>query len=109
MQYKDAYITFFLTIITGFFSQTGIRHANINCKSCGNNSRSGGAAGLSGIFGIRWNCSNCLDVDLCTPCYMAEKHDTSHLFWRIDRTNETSGKNIDDPYTLNPRFPTWGT
>ena len=45
------------------------------------------------ISGIRWSCSVCSvtsqnSYDLCTACYMADKHDVTHQFWRIETTNK---------------------
>ncbi|XP_067658953.1 E3 ubiquitin-protein ligase MIB2-like isoform X2 [Haliotis asinina] len=37
----------------------------------------------SGPTGIRWKCSKCTDYDLCTLCYMADRHDVTHAFLRI--------------------------
>jgi hypothetical protein len=61
----------------------------VSCKTCTNPPKADGSGGISGI---RWNCCICADVDLCTACYFSDKHDTSHIFWRLDRANETSGK-----------------
>ena len=42
------------------------------------------------ISGIRWTCSLCSvtssnsSYDICTSCYMSDKHDVSHPFWRIE-------------------------
>ncbi|KAG0711656.1 E3 ubiquitin-protein ligase MIB2 [Chionoecetes opilio] len=36
------------------------------------------------IAGIRWECSSCFDYDLCTICYMGDKHDLSHPFIRYE-------------------------
>ena len=101
---KFLYVIHKQPLRTKQFFVAGIRHNTITCKSCGNNAKN--AVSSSGIFGIRWNCSNCSDVDLCTPCYMSEKHDTSHIFWRIDRTAEASGTNgatISSPWILSSR------
>lgn len=79
----------------------GVRHANICCKTCGNNSlnnpRSSEVGQQNGIYGLRWNCSGCADVDLCTNCYMGDRHDVTHAFWRLDRSSESSG------VLMNPR------
>ena len=32
--------------------------------------------------GFCWTCAHCDDYDLCTACYMADKHDTKHAFVR---------------------------
>ncbi|XP_046558776.1 E3 ubiquitin-protein ligase mind-bomb-like isoform X1 [Haliotis rubra] len=40
------------------------------------------------IAGIRWKCSKCTDFDLCTLCYMEERHDVTHAFLRsLTRTS----------------------
>jgi E3 ubiquitin-protein ligase mind-bomb len=59
-------------------SSSGIKHDHIKCISCME----------SGIYGIRWICSDCLinenlNINLCTPCYMADKHDIKHKFFRM--------------------------
>ncbi|KAG1675099.1 E3 ubiquitin-protein ligase MIB2 [Nymphon striatum] len=58
-------------------AQIGIKHPNIICDSCHRH----------GIAGIRWKCSKCFDFDLCTPCFMADKHDLSHPFKRYEDPN----------------------
>ncbi|CAG0880694.1 unnamed protein product [Cyprideis torosa] len=55
----------------------GVRHSNISCSSC--RSR--------GIIGMRWKCVTCYDCDLCTRCYMNNKHDLAHNFRRFDSPN----------------------
>ena len=45
------------------------------------------------ISGIRWSCSVCSltsrnSYDLCTTCYMSDKHDINHTFWRIETSNK---------------------
>ncbi|KAH9495556.1 E3 ubiquitin-protein ligase mib2 [Bulinus truncatus] len=37
------------------------------------------------ISGIRWKCLDCENYDLCSPCYNADKHDTTHSFARLDK------------------------
>ncbi|XP_046558772.1 E3 ubiquitin-protein ligase MIB2-like isoform X1 [Haliotis rubra] len=51
----------------------GVRHTKI-CDACTEN----------GIMGIRWKCSVCDDIDLCSVCYVTDKHDLTHPFLRID-------------------------
>uniref|UniRef100_A0AAY5EW96 E3 ubiquitin-protein ligase MIB2 n=1 Tax=Electrophorus electricus TaxID=8005 RepID=A0AAY5EW96_ELEEL len=51
-------------------AQIGVRHSNIICDSCKKH----------GIMGMRWKCKVCFDYDLCTHCYMNNKHDLSHAF-----------------------------
>lgn len=55
----------------------GVKHPNIICDSCCK----------QGISGTRWKCGRCYDFDLCTQCYMADKHDLSHPFLRFDTPN----------------------
>lgn len=52
----------------------GVRHSNIICDSCKKH----------GIMGMRWKCKVCFDYDLCTHCYMNNKHDLSHTFERYE-------------------------
>ncbi|GAB6018437.1 hypothetical protein CHUAL_000145 [Chamberlinius hualienensis] len=54
----------------------GVKHPNIICNACKKH----------GLAGIRWKCIKCYDFDLCTQCYMADKHDLSHTFLRIEHT-----------------------
>ncbi|MBN3282741.1 MIB2 ligase, partial [Polyodon spathula] len=55
-------------------AQIGVRHSNIICDSCKKH----------GIMGMRWKCKVCFDYDLCTQCYMNNKHDLSHNFERYE-------------------------
>lgn len=55
-------------------STPGVRHSNIICDSCKKH----------GIMGMRWKCKVCFDYDLCTQCYMNNKHDLSHAFERYE-------------------------
>uniref|UniRef100_A0A3Q3QFM3 E3 ubiquitin-protein ligase MIB2 n=1 Tax=Monopterus albus TaxID=43700 RepID=A0A3Q3QFM3_MONAL len=55
-------------------AQIGVRHSNIICDSCKKH----------GIMGMRWKCKVCFDYDLCTQCYMSNKHDLSHAFERYE-------------------------
>ncbi|XP_023209720.1 E3 ubiquitin-protein ligase MIB2-like [Centruroides sculpturatus] len=54
----------------------GIKHPNIICDACRKH----------GIAGMRWKCNRCYDFDLCTQCYMSEKHDLTHPFLRLETT-----------------------
>lgn len=54
-------------------SPTGRRHLDTICESCNE----------SPIYGIRWKCMLCLNVDLCSSCYHGDKHCLSHPFLRI--------------------------
>ena len=38
--------------------------------------------GRCGIFGFRWSCRQCNDVDLCSKCYHTKFHDVNHEFVR---------------------------
>ena len=35
------------------------------------------------IHGIRWKCAECINYDLCSTCYMSDKHHLRHRFYRI--------------------------
>ncbi|CAL1537012.1 unnamed protein product, partial [Lymnaea stagnalis] len=37
-----------------------------------------------GFAGYKWSCSVCPGYSLCSPCYMSDKHDTSHTFFRFE-------------------------
>ncbi|VDD77554.1 unnamed protein product [Mesocestoides corti] len=54
-------------------SPTGRRHLDTICEGCNE----------SPIYGIRWKCMLCLNVDLCSSCYHGDKHCLSHPFLRI--------------------------
>ncbi|XP_052213895.1 E3 ubiquitin-protein ligase MIB2-like isoform X2 [Dreissena polymorpha] len=60
----------------------GIKHQNIICDGCKG----------SGIQGMRWKCTKCHDFDLCTLCYMADKHDPAHSFQRFDTASSKGVK-----------------
>ncbi|CAB0015221.1 unnamed protein product [Nesidiocoris tenuis] len=64
----------------------GIRHPSIVCNSCRR----------QGIAGLRFQCFQCNDYDLCIFCYMDDKHDKSHPFIRHDSPTAS-------PVTLPPR------
>ncbi|XP_030842383.1 E3 ubiquitin-protein ligase MIB2-like [Strongylocentrotus purpuratus] len=67
----------------------GVNHVHITCDSCS----------MNPIAGIRWKCSDqsCPDYDLCTPCYMNDKHDLTHRFTRFTSRKETGTQ-------VTPRF-----
>ncbi|XP_053546518.1 E3 ubiquitin-protein ligase MIB2 isoform X2 [Bombina bombina] len=67
-------------------AQTGVRHPNIICDCCKKH----------GIRGMRWKCKVCFDYDLCTQCYMNNKHDLSHAFERYETAHSR-------PVILSPR------
>nr|XP_027212420.1 E3 ubiquitin-protein ligase MIB2-like isoform X1 [Penaeus vannamei] len=55
----------------------GVKHPKHICDGCKRQA----------IAGIRWKCNHCYDYDLCTTCYMADKHDLSHAFVRYENVN----------------------
>uniref|UniRef100_F6ZI07 E3 ubiquitin-protein ligase MIB2 n=1 Tax=Monodelphis domestica TaxID=13616 RepID=F6ZI07_MONDO len=55
-------------------AQIGVRHPNIICDCCKKH----------GLRGMRWKCRVCFDYDLCTQCYMNNKHDLAHSFERYE-------------------------
>ncbi|XP_063799074.1 E3 ubiquitin-protein ligase MIB2 isoform X2 [Pseudophryne corroboree] len=67
-------------------AQTGVRHPNIICDCCKKH----------GIRGMRWKCKVCFDYDLCTQCYMNNKHDLTHAFERYETAHSR-------PVMLTPR------
>ncbi|XP_061113843.1 E3 ubiquitin-protein ligase MIB2 isoform X3 [Conger conger] len=67
-------------------AQIGVRHSNIICDSCDKH----------GIMGMRWKCKVCFDYDLCTQCYMNNKHDLAHAFERYETAHS-------QPVILVPR------
>lgn len=56
---------------------SGVKHSGVQCNSCGQKE----------VTGIRWKCVNCPDYELCTPCYMAAKHNLEHEFDRKEKDN----------------------
>ncbi|VDI23404.1 Hypothetical predicted protein [Mytilus galloprovincialis] len=71
-------------------SLTGAKHTlpGVLCESCQANP----------LRGIRWKCLNCDFYNLCTVCYMKDKHDVSHIFRRIQ--NEDA-KGVEMPPRLD--------
>ncbi|XP_012920592.1 E3 ubiquitin-protein ligase MIB2 isoform X2 [Heterocephalus glaber] len=67
-------------------AQIGIRHPNIICDCCKKH----------GLRGMRWKCRVCFDYDLCTQCYMHNKHDLTHAFERYETAHSR-------PVMLGPR------
>lgn len=53
-------------------SITGICHDNSVCSGCGQ----------TPIYGIRWHCGDCPNVDLCSVCYHDDRHNIRHRFCR---------------------------
>ncbi|KAJ1074357.1 hypothetical protein K5549_001052 [Capra hircus] len=64
----------------------GVRHPNIICDCCKKH----------GLRGMRWKCRICFDYDLCTQCYMHNKHDLAHAFERYETAHSR-------PVMLSPR------
>nr|XP_039250524.1 E3 ubiquitin-protein ligase MIB2-like isoform X1 [Styela clava] len=58
---------------------SGVKHFNKRCDGCGRR----------GIKGIRWQCTQCDDYDLCTKCYMDNVHNLQHKFRRFLSNNST--------------------
>ncbi|CAL1544049.1 unnamed protein product, partial [Lymnaea stagnalis] len=54
--------------------QCGESLCPVTCTSCGEQE----------IAGFRWKCAFCPATDLCTWCYMSDKHDISHMFIRYE-------------------------
>ncbi|XP_031790708.1 E3 ubiquitin-protein ligase MIB2 isoform X3 [Piliocolobus tephrosceles] len=67
-------------------AQIGARPPNIICDCCKKH----------GLRGMRWKCRVCLDYDLCTQCYMHNKHELAHAFDRYETAHSR-------PVTLSPR------
>ncbi|XP_070259957.1 E3 ubiquitin-protein ligase MIB2 isoform X4 [Myotis yumanensis] len=67
-------------------AQIGVRHPNIICDCCKKH----------GLRGMRWKCRVCADYDLCTQCYLNNKHDLAHAFERYETAHSR-------PVTLSPR------
>ncbi|RWS07269.1 E3 ubiquitin-protein ligase MIB2-like protein, partial [Dinothrombium tinctorium] len=55
----------------------GVRHPNMFCNACKKH----------GIAGMRWKCLDCENYNLCTSCYMSDKHDLNHVFARFETNN----------------------
>ncbi|KAL5015310.1 hypothetical protein ScPMuIL_009580 [Solemya velum] len=68
----------------------GVKHPIIMCDACKQQP----------IQGMCWRCTKCRDFDLCTLCYMADRHDTSHSFLRID-TVTTKGVKVGKRNSAN--------
>lgn len=79
-------------------AQIGIIHYGITCIYCDSRSSNTTATtnttangtnvslngGTSYITGIRWKCTQCPEVNLCSRCYHLDRHSLSHLFERYD-------------------------
>ncbi|KAK3104710.1 hypothetical protein FSP39_008391 [Pinctada imbricata] len=60
----------------------GVKHPNIICDACKR----------QGIQGMRWKCTKCHDFDLCTSCYMSDKHNLAHAFLRFESSSSKGVK-----------------
>nr|CAB3263828.1 zinc finger protein ZF(ZZ/RING)-1 [Phallusia mammillata] len=61
--------------------QAGVKHPNVQCDGC--------EVRDDCLRGTRWKCHDCEDFDLCTPCFMANKHDMKHRFIRFETTKSS--------------------
>ncbi|KAK7485776.1 hypothetical protein BaRGS_00022957 [Batillaria attramentaria] len=61
----------------------GVRHEDFTCDECSEN----------GFVGMRWQCAQCDDFDLCSPCYFSDRHDVSHEFLRFE-TGSSKGVKV---------------
>ena len=61
--------------ISDILTFAGVKHDGVTCDSCR----------CQPVYGIRWKCAKCYDFDLCTKCYMCDKHSVDHEFVRIDK------------------------
>lgn len=52
----------------------GVVHTNVSCNECKKQA----------IEGIRWECSDCVNYNLCTWCYIDDKHPLDHGFNRVE-------------------------
>lgn len=52
----------------------GVAHTNISCNECKK----------PAIEGILWECCDCLNYNLCSSCYMNDKHVLDHGFNRVE-------------------------
>ncbi|CAG2188975.1 MIB [Mytilus edulis] len=60
-------------------TQAGVEHTSIICEECDEYP----------LRGIRWNCLTCDDIDLCSSCYMSNKHDDRNVI-EIHKEDGTS-------------------
>ena len=49
---------------------------------------------LKDVIGTRWSCKECPLTNLCTSCYMNDKHSLQHAFERFDASNTTGLVNL---------------
>ncbi|XP_044164850.1 uncharacterized protein LOC122948817 [Acropora millepora] len=52
----------------------GVLHTNVPCNGCKKQA----------IEGIRWECCDCVNYNLCSLCYMNDKHVLDHGFNRVE-------------------------
>ena len=52
----------------------GVVHTSVSCSECKKQA----------IEGMRWECCDCLNYNLCTSCYMNDKHLLEHGFNRVE-------------------------
>ena len=57
-----------------FCWSSGVHHADVACSECRKQS----------IEGMRWQCDNCIGINLCTLCYMNDAHSVEHTFNRFE-------------------------
>ena len=79
----------FVSLSEHSINRVGMVHSGISCGSCLK----------CDIHGIRWKCTECPDVNLCTPCYYSgrlRKHSLDHQFSRINHKDD----NIDSRYIV---------
>ncbi|VDI82587.1 Hypothetical predicted protein, partial [Mytilus galloprovincialis] len=61
----------------------GVTHTGVICDSCKEKD----------IRGARWKCCDCGQYNMCSTCYMTDKHDIHHSFERID-SPQSSAVNV---------------
>jgi hypothetical protein len=76
----------------------GVHHHGYVCDSCH----------AHPIRGMRWRCLNCADYDLCSDCYMRDKHDLDHAFERHQGNKSIGYVLYNEQYYVNDFFiPTY--
>ncbi|XP_001629545.2 E3 ubiquitin-protein ligase MIB2 isoform X3 [Nematostella vectensis] len=60
--------------------QIGVEHSHISCSECHQ----------QGIKGMRWQCADCEGYNLCTACYMGDKHELQHGFYLHESPDSSS-------------------
>lgn len=61
-------------IIGLFYLILGVIYINVFCYECKKKL----------IEGIRWECSDCVNFNLCSSCYMNDKYLLDYVFNRIE-------------------------